>query len=105
MQESKLFGDGKGWVAHVSPQNAILIKTFPDIQQAEAAAGEAEIELYAAPPEKNYVEVENQGRISDIPAGGSLNWTVRWYLRTLPSTVRATAGNADLVAFVTQTIQ
>jgi hypothetical protein len=105
VQESKLFGDGKGWIAHVTAQNLILIKTFPDIQQAQAATGEAEIEIYSAPPAKNYVEVENQGAISDIPAGGTLNWTVRWYLRTLPATVMATAGNADLVTFVTQTIQ
>lgn len=105
IMESKLFGDGKGWIAHVTPQNLVLIKTFPDIQQAQAATGEAEIEIYSAPPAKNYVEVENQGAISEIPAGGMLNWTVRWYLRTLPSNVTATPGNEALVTFVTQTIQ
>ena len=103
--ESKLFGDGKGWIAHVTAQNVILIKTFPDIMQSQAAMGEAEIEIYASAPAKNYVEVENQGAISDIPAGGTLSWTVRWYLRTLPSTVMATPGNEALVSFVTQTIQ
>jgi hypothetical protein len=103
--ESKLFADGKGWIAHVTPQNAILVKSFPDIVQAEAASGEAEIEVYASPVAKNYVEVENQGAISDIRAGGMLNWTVRWYVRTLPSTVTATPCNQALVDFVTQTIQ
>jgi hypothetical protein len=51
------------------------------------------------------VEVENQGAISDIPAGGMSSWTVRWYVRTLPSTITAMPGDAALVAFVTQTIQ
>jgi hypothetical protein len=105
VMESKLFGDGKGWIAHVTPQNVILIKSFPDIQQAQAATGEAEIEIYSAPPAKNYVEVENQGAVSVIPAGGTLNWTVRWYVRPLPSTIMATPGNEALVSFVTQTIQ
>jgi hypothetical protein len=51
------------------------------------------------------VEVENQGAISDIPAGGTLDWTVRWYVRALPSTILAMPGNQALVDFVTQTIQ
>jgi hypothetical protein len=103
--ESKLFADGKGWIAHVTSQNLILIKSFPNIMQSQAASGEAEIEIYASPLAKNYVEVENQGAISDIPAGGTLDWTVRWYVRALPSTILAMPGNQALVDFVTQTIQ
>jgi hypothetical protein len=105
LPESKLFGDGEGWIAHVTPQNLVLIKTFPDIRPGQAATAEAEIEIYSAPSAKNYVEVENQGAISDIPAGGAMEWTVRWYVRMLPPTIRATVGNADLVSFVKETIR
>jgi hypothetical protein len=106
--EGKLNADGKGWVAHVTPERALLIKTFPDIQQSQAAAGEGEVEIYAnlnvkAP--NAYVEVENQGAYSEIPAGGSLQWTVRWYLRALPENVSAAPGSADLLDFVAETIK
>lgn len=106
--ESKLNADGKGWIAHVSPENAVLIKTFPDIQQGQAADGEGEVEIYAntnATAANAYVEVENQGAYSQIAAGASLTWAVRWYLRTLPANIPATPGNADLVAFVTEAIK
>lgn len=104
--QTKLFSDGKGWIAHVTPQNVILIKAFTDVPAGSAAPGEAEIEIYSAPTtDGSYVEVENQGRIEDIAPGASTKWTVRWYVRALPSTIMATPGNADLVAFVTQTIQ
>ncbi|MGC4095034.1 MAG: hypothetical protein QM756_45370 [Polyangiaceae bacterium] len=107
-KDGKLNSDGKGWVAHVTPQNAVLIKTFPDIQPSEAAAGEAEIEIYAnahAAAANAYVEVENQGAYTEVRPGGQLSWTVRWYLRALPPNIFATPGNPDLVAFVTQAIQ
>jgi len=106
--DSKLNSDGKGWIAHVTPQNALLIKTFPDISPSQAAAGEAEIEIYAksnATAAHSYVEVENQGAYAEIPAGRSLDWTVRWYLRTLPENISATPGNVELVQFVTEVIQ
>lgn len=105
LPESKLFGDGKGWIAHVTSDNLVLVKSFPDIRPAQAATGEAEIEIYSAPSAKNYVEVENQGAFSEIPPAGTLDWTVRWYLRTLPSTVLPTAGNPELVSFVQRTIR
>jgi len=106
--DSKLNSDGKGWIAHVTPQNALLIKTFPDIAPSQAAAGEAEIEIYAksnAAAAHSYVEVENQGAYAEIPAGGSLDWTVRWYLRSVPESISSTPGNAELVRFVTEVIK
>jgi hypothetical protein len=106
--DSKLNCDGKGWIAHVTPENALLIKSFPDIAQSQAAAGEAEIEIYAksnATAAHSYVEVENQGAYAEVPAGGSLRWTVRWYLRKLPSALPATPGNAELLRFVTEALK
>ncbi len=107
-KDSKLNADGKGWLAHVTPEKVILIKSFPDILQSQAALGEAEVEIYAADnaaAPASYVEVENQGAYASIPAGSSLTWTVRWYLRKLPETISATAGNPDLVAFVASTLR
>ena len=106
--EGKLNADGKGWVAHLTPERLLLIKTFPDIQQAEAAQGEGEVEIYAnlkASAPNAYVEVENQGAYRAIPAGGSLSWSVRWYLRTLPDNIDARAVSRDLVAFATEAIK
>lgn len=105
--ETKLLANGKGWVAHVTPNNVILIKTFADITDAQVAPGESEIELYtnnAASTAAGYVEVENQGAYTMIPAGGMSTWTVRWYLRTLPDGVTAAPSKA-LLDFVTTTIQ
>ena len=103
---AKLYGDGKGWIAHVTPQNLLLVKTFPDVQAAQFAPREAEIEIYASNNATGrYVEVENQGAHADIAPGQTLSWSVRWYLRALPASVTATAGNAALVQFVQQTIQ
>jgi hypothetical protein len=39
-----------------------------------------------------------------IAGGGMTTWTVRWYLRTLPSGVTAAPSQA-LFDFVTQTLQ
>lgn len=104
---AKLFSDGKGWIAHATPQNLLLIKSFANLTVGAAAPGEAEIEVYAANPPgmpaARYVEVENQGAIADLPGGGMLTWTVRWYLRAL--TFPATPGSAELVSLVRQTIQ
>lgn len=103
---AKLFCDGKGWIAHVTPQNLLLLKSFPDVPVGQAAPSEAEIEIYTSNPPAGmagaarYVEVENLGVYTDIAPGASLTWTVRWYVRTLPPNVMATAGNPELLALV-----
>ncbi|MEO7032308.1 MAG: hypothetical protein ABI548_00640 [Polyangiaceae bacterium] len=91
----KLFADGNdGWIAHADG-DLLLIKTFPDITQAQAATNEAEIEIYAAPM---YEEMETQGAVQTLAMGESLHWTVRWYARKLSAP--AAVGSADLVAYV-----
>lgn len=103
----KVFGDGEGWVAHLSREGAMLVKTFRDLAPSEFAPGEAEIEIYASPqptPAAAYVEVENQGSFSSIPAGESSSWSVVWYLRQLPVTVPQEPSQA-LVDWVLETIQ
>jgi hypothetical protein len=100
----KLFADGaEGWLAHVDG-DVLFIKQFPDIPEAEQAMGEGEIELYTEPL-RAYVEIEPQGAFEEIAPGASSSWTVRWYVRTLPSTITAEPGSAALVDLVRETIQ
>ena len=95
----KLFADGQGWLAHAA-SDLLLIKSFPDISADQSPAGEAEIEIYAAP---RYVEVEQQGPVQTLAVGESLHWTVRWYARKLLQP--ATLGSADLVDYVLNQIK
>ena len=96
----KLFADGKdGWIAHAEG-DLLLIKTFPDIAQSQAAPNEAEIEIYAAPM---YEEMETQGALQTLAMGESLHWTVRWYARKLSAP--AAVGSAALVAYVQNQIK
>jgi hypothetical protein len=105
--ETKLQSNAKGWVAHLSSGNVLLIKAFPDIMAAEQAPNMAEVELYTNDPENNsnaYVQIENQGAYAMIAGGAMVTYNVRWYLRTLPEGVTAMPSQA-LVDFVATTIQ
>ncbi len=95
--DSKLFGDGKGWVAHVSPDNVLLLRVFEDVAPGAAASGEAEIEMYTG---AGYDEIECQGGSMPIEPGAERVWSVRWIVRALPASIARSAGNPDLVAFV-----
>lgn len=103
-QGQKTFADAKGWLAHVE-EDLILVQAFPDVPRGGAAAGEAEVELYAD-PSHTYVEIEPQGAALAIEPGTSGgNWTVRWWLRRLPQGLEAKPGNTELVTFVETLIQ
>ncbi len=103
-QGQKTFADAKGWLAHVEG-DIILVQAFPDVPMGGAAAGEAEVELYAD-PSHTYVEIEPQGAAIAIEPGASGgNWTVRWWLRHLPAGLEAKLGNTELVTFVETLIQ
>jgi hypothetical protein len=94
--DSKAFADGTGWLAQVTPERLLYLVSYPDFQPADAAPGEAEIELFT---NGSYVEVEQQGALAAIPSGGALSWTVRWKLRRVPGGMTVAAGNAELMAF------
>jgi len=100
--DSKLFADGQGWIAHVTPERLLLVKAFPDVAAGSAAPGEAEIEVFSSP---KYVEVENQAAYGVIPPGGVSHWNVRWYLRQLPQNLALLPGDAELAAWVTNTLR
>ncbi|HSS40031.1 MAG TPA: DUF4380 domain-containing protein, partial [Polyangia bacterium] len=97
--DQKLLADGSGgWLAHVAG-DVVLVKKFADVPAGMAAPGEAEIEIFVD-GRGGYVEVEEQGTYQPVAAGQTLNWPVTWIVRPLPDGIDATAGSADLVAFV-----
>jgi hypothetical protein len=97
--EQKVFADGhEGWIAHVDG-NLVLVKAFSDTPAAQAAPGEAEIELYTDAAH-TYIEVENQGAYVSVAPGETSTWTVRWFLRQLDATVSVQPGSPDLLTLV-----
>jgi len=98
--DQKLFADGReGWIAHVDG-DLLLVKSFADTLPAQAAPGEAEIEIYANAGH-TYVEVENQGAYVSLAPGAATTWTVRWILRKLDlAATPALPGSAPLVDLV-----
>ena len=100
--DTQLYSDGsEGWFAEVNG-DVILIKKFPDVPFEAIAPGEGEVELYAikATPEKSYVEIEHQGAYTELQPGKSFSWTMQWYLRKLPATIKPSPGNPMLIDYV-----
>ncbi len=96
----KFMCDGaEGWSAHVNDNAVLFVKKFDDASATSNAPGEKEIELYYAGP-SNYIELENQSAYANIEVGDSVSWTIKWYLRNLPSDIEAQTGNTDLVNYV-----
>jgi hypothetical protein len=103
--DQKLFADGReGWIAHVDG-DLLLVKSFADTLPAQAAPGEAEIEIYANAGH-TYVEVENQGAYVSLAPGAATSWRVRWTLRKLDlASTPASAGSAPLLDLVRSLIK
>jgi hypothetical protein len=103
----KLFDDGKnGWLATVTG-NDVFVKQFIDVPSAQQFSNEAEIEIYSSGVTggKGYVEMEEQGPLQNLAAGMSYTWTVKWYVRALPSTVTVGVSSASLVSYVQSLLQ
>lgn len=102
--DQKVFADGReGWIAHVAG-DLLLVKAFADTLPAQAAPGEAEIELYTDPG-RTYVEVENQGAYARLESGQASTWAVRWFLRKLDPSLPVRPGSAKLLAVVRELVQ
>ncbi len=102
----KLFGEGSGWLAHLTPERVLLVKAFDPPRRELVAPNEASIEIYASPqhtPAEAYVELENQGEFQEIPAGSSISWRSTWYLRALSKDLPL-APAATLVDLVRRTL-
>jgi hypothetical protein len=97
--DSKLFQDGsEGWLAYIY-RGVAFIKLFEDTAPAEAAPGEAEIEIFTSGL-YDYVEIEQQGRYALPAAGARSSWQVSWLLRRLPVGLDVRLGSEALVAWV-----
>jgi hypothetical protein len=102
--DQKVFADGhEGWIAHVGG-NLLLVKVFSDTPAAQAAPGEAEIEIYTDAGH-SYIEVENQGAYVSVAPGATSTWTVRWFLRQLDASVSVLPGSAELLRLVRELIK
>ncbi|TAH27364.1 MAG: hypothetical protein EAZ07_02055 [Cytophagales bacterium] len=89
----------EGWYANVQNSGVVFIKKFKDTPADKQAPGENEIKMFIR-DDNSYLSYELQGPYTSIPANSTANWKVKWYLRKLPSTVKATAQNDALVGFV-----
>ena len=97
--DQKVFADGReGWIAHVDG-NLLLVKVFGDTTPAQAAPGEAEIEIYTDAGH-SYIEVENQGAYVSVAPGATSTWTVRWFLRQLDPSISVQPGSPGLLNLV-----
>jgi hypothetical protein len=93
----KMFSDGSdGWFAHITENDYLFLKTFEDVPHDLAASGEAEIELWQA---GTYIELENQSSFSNIAAGSSKSYKLKWYLKVVPDDIDISEGSASLVNY------
>jgi hypothetical protein len=101
----KLFSDGHdGWLAHVDDNGLLIIFKFKDTPPSLKAEGEDEIEFYAH-PDLSYVELEPLGPAISIPAQGTSEWSVKWYIRQLPTYVTSKVGSESLIQYVRSVIK
>ena len=77
-ENRKINADGHGWLAYYN-NGLLLLKTFQDLQPADPAPEEAEIQVYVNRG-KTYIELESQGAYTTLAPKEQLTWTVHWYL-------------------------
>lgn len=94
----KFFADGSdGWMAHVDEDRRIYIKSFDDVDHADFADGEAEIELWISDV---YIELENLSAAEEILPDDSIHYTMKWHLHQLPDNISVEIGSAQLINYV-----
>ncbi|HYO17648.1 MAG TPA: DUF4380 domain-containing protein [Dermatophilaceae bacterium] len=93
---SKLFTDARGWLAHAHDAT-LFLRTFPDLTLDQAAPRQGELELYFN-PERDYIELENQGAYVTLAPGESLTYPVEWRFRALDPGLRTDRLTPELLA-------
>lgn len=78
----KYYGYGKDGYLAWATGNLLFVKSFPDINPAQPAPGQAEIEIFAH-SEYPYIELENHGPYRLLNPGETLDYEVKWYLRKI----------------------
>lgn len=86
-----------GWFAHAFSDDVVFIRSFEDVTSDDYAPGEGEFEYYTG---GTYIELENQGKYTTVPAGDTLNYDVTWHLEELPGDITAEVGSTNLIDFV-----
>jgi hypothetical protein len=95
----KLYADGSGgWTAYVKDRN-LFLKKFTDQPASAQPAMEGEIDVY---PGAGFLEFEVQGPYTQIPAGGTLPWSIEWRVVKVPTSVSVAVGSTALVDFARQ---
>ena len=88
-QNRKINADGKGWLAYLN-NGLLMVKKFQDLNASQPAPEEAEIQVYVNRG-KSYIELESQGAYTELKAGESLDWTVKWFLTPYEGTAPSKA--------------
>jgi hypothetical protein len=97
---NKLYAhSNSGFLAHVTSERVLLVKTFPVISPTAQAPEQGMIEIYAT-GKHTYVEVEQQGPHTLLSPGQTLTWGVSWFARKLPAEIKVDIGSESLIAFV-----
>ena len=91
----KINADGKGWLAWHG-RDLLLVKTFQNLQPAQSAPGEAEVQVYVNRG-KTFIELESQGAYTKLSPGERLEWTVGWHLLPAPETSQPSASLMEKV--------
>ncbi len=95
----KIIADGSGgWLAYAL-NGYLFLKLFDDVPAANLAPGEGDVEIY---PGSGYLELEPQGAYSAIAANAFIDWTVRWRVVAIPTTVTLAVGSPTLIEFAQQ---
>jgi len=87
-----------GWLAHVTPNRLLFVKSFTPLTSDRYSSGHAAVEVYAH-IDGAYVELENHGPRTLLEPGDSLSYAVRWFLQPIPDHIAVVSGNQELVHF------
>ena len=86
----------EGWSAWINSKKVLFVKKFQDVPYGSNAPGEGEIQMYYG---TTYLELENQGKYSNIEVNDTLQWTMKWYLRNIPTSIKVEKGDSTLVNY------
>jgi hypothetical protein len=98
------FDVNAGWLAHVTPNRQLFIKSFEPLQPQQYSPGHAAVEVYAH-IDGAYVELENHGPRTLLKSGESLSYIVNWYVHPIPADIKLQVGDQKLVEFAQEILR
>lgn len=88
----------QAWLATVTPQRLLFLKSFPVLLPINYSDGHAAIEVYGH-ENGAYVELENHGPKTLLGHNDSLSYTVHWLVEAIPDDIEIRTGNSLLLDF------